>query len=150
MKHRTDRIQRVQQLAETEERNYCRAMGEAQRIASEHEQRLRELQNYRQEYAGRRPHGGNGTISGVQWTDYQNFLQRLDDAVRAQLQLVESSKRNRDTHRQRWMIKRQKMESLQRVVDRYRSDAVREGERKEQKTLDDLPLRAQLFSRSES
>lgn len=150
MKQRTDRIQRVQQLAETEERNCCRAMGEAQRIASDHEQRLRELQNYRREYASRRPRGGNGTISGVQWTDYQNFLQRLDEAVRAQRQLVESSTKNRDTHRRRWMVKRQKMESLQRVADRYRSDALRDAERKEQKTLDDLPAQTRLFSRSES
>ena len=150
MKRRSDRIQRVQQLAETEERNFCRAMSDAQRIVNDHERRLRELQDYRSEYADRRPGGGNGTVSSVQWTDYQNFLQRLDDAVHAQDRLVESSRQNRDVHRQRWMVKRQKMESLQKVVDRYRSDALRDDERKEQKVLDDLPVRAHLFSGGQS
>ncbi|MEQ8206728.1 MAG: flagellar export protein FliJ [Woeseia sp.] len=148
MKDKADRIQRVQHLAETEERNFCRAMGEAQRLFGDNEKRLQELQEYRREYANRRPNGGNGTISSVQWTDYQNFLQRLDEAVRAQQELVLNSKQNRDAHRKRWMLKRQKMESLQRVVDRYRTDAVREGERQEQKVQDDLPTRAHLFSRT--
>ncbi|ANO51050.1 flagellar export protein FliJ [Woeseia oceani] len=148
MNDKADRIQRVQHLAETEERKFCRAMGEAQRLLGDNEKRLQELQEYRREYASRRPNGVKGTISSVQWADYQNFLHRLDEAVRAQQELVMNSKQNRDAHRKRWMLKRQKMESLQKVVDRYRTDAVREDERQEQKVQDDLPARAHLFSRA--
>lgn len=147
MKKRSDRIQRVQDIAENEERGYSRALGEAQRQLDEQQKRLQELRQYRSEYASRQPRGKGGAISSVQWADYQNFLRRLDDAVHAQAQLVADGKRNRDAHRQRWMKKRQKTESLQRVVDRYRSDELRADERAEQKIQDDLPLQPNQFAR---
>ncbi len=147
MAKRSDRIQRVHGIAENEERDYCRAMGDAQRALDEQQQRLTELHQYRDEYAARQPKGMRGSVSSVQWADYQNFLRRLDDAVHAQSQLVDDGKQNRDAHRQRWMIKRQKMESLQRVVERYRSDEVRADEREQQKVQDDLPTRTELFAR---
>lgn len=147
MAKRSDRMQRVQGIAENEERKYCRAMGDAQRTLDEQQQRLADLRQYRDEYAARQPKAVSGAVSSVQWADFQNFLRRLDDAVHAQSQLVDGGKQNRDLHRQRWMIKRQKMESLQRVVDRYRSDEIRADEREQQKVQDDLPTRVELFAR---
>lgn len=145
MKNRADRMQRVHNIAENEEREHCRAMGDAQRTLDEHQQRLHELRQYRTEYASRQPAGGS--ISSARWADYQNFLSRLDEAVDAQSQLVRQVQQNRDAHKQRWMAKRQKMESLQRVVERYRSDETRARERQQQKIMDDLPRSAGAFRR---
>jgi flagellar protein FliJ len=147
MKKRSTRMQRVQDIAENEERGYSRALGKAQRQLDEQQKRLEELRQYRSEYAARQPKGQRGGISSVQWADYQNFLRRLDDAVHAQAELVADGKRNRDAHRQRWMKKRQKTESLQRVVDRFRGDELRADERTEQKIQDDLPPQPNLFAR---
>jgi flagellar FliJ protein len=145
MKKRSDRLGRVKRLADCEERNHCRAMGNAQRTLESQLERLEELQNYRRDYSGRQPRGGS--ISSTQWADYQNFLYRLDEAVAAQSQLVMDGRQSRDAHRQRWMVKRQKVESLQRVVERSRDAEFRHGERVSQKIQDELPATADPFRR---
>lgn len=137
MARRSDRMQRVQGCAESEERVRCRAMGEAERQLAEHLERLAELQGYCRDYAGRRPVGG--TVSGAQWADFQTFLVRLDNAVATQAAEVGQARRKLDAHRQRWRIQRQKTESLARVVERYRDDEHRERDLQQQKLLDEQP-----------
>ena len=139
MQRRSDRMRRVHTLAETEERDHCRAMGEAQQALDAHVARLEELKTYRREYAARRAPGSGAAISSVQYADYCNFLKRLDDAVHAQSEVVMSNRERRDLHRERWMAKRRKSESLKRVVDRACDAEHRERARSQQKQLDDLP-----------
>ncbi|MBT8085369.1 MAG: flagellar export protein FliJ [Woeseia sp.] len=149
MAKKSDRLKRVQSIAESEEQTYCRAMGEAQRALNEHQRQLEELKSYRKDYALKRNPGKAGTtISSAQYSDYQSFLQRLDDAVHAQSETVRTTAENRDAHRARWMVKRQKMESLKRVVDRYQLDETQELERLEQKLQDELPSADDPFRHS--
>ena len=75
----------------------------------------------------------------MQWQDYQNFLQRLDGAVSAQQQIVSDCEQNLETHRQRWLAKRRRLESLERVLEKYHEQDRAYEDRLEQKTLDDLP-----------
>lgn len=141
MVKRSERLKRVHTLAETEERDYCRAMAEAQRSLDAHVARLDELRAYRREYATRQADGHSGdTISSARYADYQNFLQRLDEAVHAQSELVRTTQQNRDAHRERWVVKRRRSESLQRVVERCTADELRHRERTQQKVQDDLTL----------
>lgn len=148
MVRRSKRLERVHTLAASEERDYCRAMGEAQRRLDQHLGRLEELKAYRREYAARQAPGqGGAAVSSVRYADYRNFLERLDDAVRAQAEVVMTTEKSRDAHRERWMRKRRKSESLQRVVDRCRADESRAEERLRQKALDDLPLADDPFRR---
>lgn len=145
-KKRSRRIKRVQSLAQTEERSHCRAMGEAQRALVERERQLAELKAYRQDYArGRNPGQPGSTISSARYADYQNFLRRLDDAVHAQAEAVRSTQLDRDAHRERWLVKRRKMESLQRVAERCQADETQELEKLRQKQQDDLPVRPDPF-----
>jgi flagellar FliJ protein len=81
----------------------------------------------------------------MQWKDYQNFLQRLDQAVAIQTQVVMDGKMKRDAHRSRWMTKRRKVESLERVVDRFRLKDAESDERTEQKSADELGANRRLF-----
>lgn len=149
MNKRSDRLKRVQSIAESEERDYCRAMGEAQRTLNEHLKQLEELRRYRLEYASQRNPGKSGrSISSTQYADFQNFLSRLDDAVHAQVEAVRTTQQNRDAHRARWMVKRQKMESLKRVVERHKADELQHDERLQQKVQDDMPRKADPFRRT--
>lgn len=148
MNKRSDRLKRVQTIAASEERDYCRAMAEAQRTLNEHLQQLEDLRSYRHDYLSQRNPGQPGdTISSAQYTDYQNFLRRLDDAVHAQAEAVRTNEQNRDAHRARWVVKRQKVESLKRIVDRCEADELLQGERLEQKIQDDMPRQADPFRR---
>jgi flagellar FliJ protein len=122
-------------LAETDEKQQCRAMGTSQRNLDNELDRLAELKAYRQSYGEQ---CRERQYNSMQWKDYQNFLQRLDQAVAIQTQVVMDGKMKRDAHRSRWMTKRRKVESLERVVDRFRLKDAESDERTQQKAADEL------------
>lgn len=146
MKKRSERMQKVYLLSETEEQEECRAMGQVQQRLERDIERLEELKAYRESYGNRRKL--ERQFSSVQWKDYQSFLQRLDQAVAAQTQVVMDSRQNRDAHRRCWMAKRRKAEALERVVERYRSEETAARERNLQKASDDLARNGTLFPES--
>lgn len=145
MIRRSSRLQRVVLLAGSEERRESLELGKAQRALDEELNRLAELKDYRRSYAERTL--PDGSMSAVRWQDYQHFLNRLDLAVNAQQQLILDGERNIDAHRRRWMAKRQRLESLERVVERYRKSESAHDERILQRALDDLPARGDFYDK---
>ncbi|MEQ9563145.1 MAG: flagellar export protein FliJ [Woeseiaceae bacterium] len=143
MIRRSSRIEKVVSIAGSEERRESIELGKAQRALDDEVDRLAELQNYRSSYAERSL--PETSLSAVRWQDYQHFLNRLDRAVAAQQQLILDGERNIDVHRRRWMAKRQRLESLERVVERYRKSESAHDERIVQKALDDLPAPREFY-----
>jgi len=140
---RSDRIRKIATLAQAEERQQCREMSDSQRQLNGQLQKLEELEAYRRTYLARpRP---SGSVSTSHWQDYQSFLQRLDQAVNVQQQAVMQGRKNRDLHRRHWVVKRQRLESLERVVERYRRQEDIEKERRDQRAADDLTVRSDIY-----
>lgn len=129
-------MRRLADLAKTEERRECEEMGRLQRSLDQEEQRLTELEEYRRDYARR--FDGSEQLAPARWQDYQNFLQRIDRAMAEQKNNIQAGKQARDAHRRRWLVKRQKLDSIERVVDRFQKSDERAEERKQQKSLDEL------------
>lgn len=136
MKSRGHKISKVASIARAEERRVGQMAGKSRLQLDEQLARLAELNAFRRDYASKA--SPQPTMSGAHWQDYQSFLGRLDTAVRAQQQVVRDCEKNLAIHRQRWLAKRQRLKSLQRVLDRYESEARLQEARREQKTLDDL------------
>lgn len=130
-------MQRIVALAAADEQRAGAALGQAQTELQAARKRLDELRNYRSDYEGRE--APEGAVSAVRWQDYRAFLSRLDQALQAQQQLVADADSKAASERRRWMSKRQRRESLQRVSERYRRDASLAAERQQQKRIDDLP-----------
>ena len=143
MKKRSQKLSKIVSLATSEERRCGAETGRSRRTLEEQMTKLGELNAYRQNYAQltRSMKGANA----AHWKDYQSFMQRLDEAVQAQQQIVRDSEQNLDRHRRRWLAKRQRLESLQRVLDNYRNEEAVHAERQTQRLLDDLPLRDRAF-----
>lgn len=139
MKNPVDRMQRVLALAASEERRECQEMGRSQQALDDEISRAEELKAYRRSYAERPV--PSVPVDASRWLDYQNFLRRLDQAVALQAQVVTESERHRDAHRARWLAKRRRLESLERVVERHQDAAKRLDDRRQQKAIDDLPNR---------
>jgi len=137
VRSRTRKIGKVASLAAAEERRFGEQAGRSQRQLNEQLQRLGELNAFRHDYA--KKDAGTAQVTSAHLKDYQNFLQRLDTAVKAQQQIVRDCEQNLASHRQRWMIKRQKLESLERVLERYKTEDSAREDKLEQKLLDDLP-----------
>lgn len=137
-------MERIFVLAQSEERQKRQEMGHAQSLLDAEINRLGELKSYRQSYDQKELSGAG--IRPAHWADYQDFLYRLGRAISEQEHHVLTGKENRDLHRKHWMEKRQRLESLQRVVDRYRNDEARQEEQRLQKSLDDRPPAKNTFS----
>ena len=143
MARRPGKIDKLVSLASAEERQSGERTGRVQSQLNEQLRKLAELNAYRQTYADKAE--DHGRIHSVHWKDYQNFLYRLDQAVRSQQEIVQDCERSLETHRQRWMAKRQRLESLQKVQSRYLREAEILEERREQRTLDDMPPKDPIF-----
>ncbi len=137
MKRRTRKIDKIVSLAASEERRLGEEAGRSRRRLDKQLARLGELNAYRHTYATKAPEGSS--VSAAQWQDYQGFLRRLDGAVQAQQQIVNDCEQNLEAHRQRWLVKRRRLESLERVLEKYRQADRAWEDRLEQKALDDLP-----------
>ncbi len=118
-------------------------MGKSQEELENAMSRLEELTTYRLGYGEAQNQGDS--YSAIRWHDYQNFLARLDQAVKAQQQFVLDGEQNLDAHRHRWELKRQRLNALARVLERYREAEDFQAERALQKVLDDLPIRKNLY-----
>ncbi len=146
MKKRSKKLGRIVSLASSEERRWGEKAGKSRQHLDEQRARLGELNAFRHNYAHQK---STTRVSSVQFKDYKHFLQRLDAAVSAQKQVIQDSERNYETVRQHWMQKRQRRESLERVLDKHlRSEAAWE-DRLEQKKLDDLPAPGPSYSDEE-
>lgn len=143
MKRRSARLKKIVSLAEAEERSLGAITGRSQKQLNEQRQKLGELNAFRESYAARARNSVDQ--SSAHWKDYQNFLSRLDQAVRAQRQVVAECEKNLDVHRRRWLEKRQRVESLERVQGRYLEQERLHADRLEQRALDDLPAAPPLY-----
>ena len=61
--------------------------------------------------------------------------------IAAQQAIVRDGEARREKHRQQWMVKRQRLESLSRAVDRFCNTERIAEERREQRELDDAAPR---------
>ncbi len=143
MSTRSKKIGKVASLAAAEERRLGQLAGRARRQQDEKLDRLGELNAFRHNYAEKK--SGKPTLRAAHWQDYQAFLHRLDTAVKAQQQIVRDGERMLETHRQRWIAKRQRVESLERVLEKYQAEERLQDARREQKRLDELPTNPSPF-----
>ncbi len=146
MNKETRKIDKLVALAAMDERRQGERTGKYRRLLDEETVRLGELNAYRQSYASRSQRLDE--IGAAHLKDFRNFLCRLDQAVVAQREVVENCARQFEAHRRRWMIKKQRLESLQRVLERHEAEAALEAERREQRILDDRAPRAGPYART--
>ena len=137
MRSRSRKLAKILSLESAEERRRGIATGKSQRQLDEQMAKLGELNAYRHNYAALSRSTEN--VSSAHWKDYQSFLQRLDQAVQSQQQIVSDSEQNLEAHRRRWLAKRQRVESLQRVLERYQAEEQQNLERQQQRLQDDMP-----------
>jgi flagellar FliJ protein len=143
MQKRSTRLKKIVSLAEAEERHHGILTGRSQTRLNEQLERLGELNAYRHSYADKAH--DNDRLASAHWKDYQNFLSRLDQAVRSQQQIVNDYERSLETHRRQWMDKRRRLESLERVRERYRQEEHLKSERLQQRIQDDMPAAPTLY-----
>ncbi len=137
MKRRASRLHRIFALAQAEERQFGAQMQRSRAQLTEQVGRLGEFNVYRGEVHGSAPTSGN--LRSADLNNRQDFVHRLDRAIRAQHGIVEDHRRSLELHRRKWQEKRRRVESLKRVRNRFLEQESARAERVEQRSLDDRP-----------
>jgi flagellar FliJ protein len=134
---RSDRLKPIRQVAQVRERDAARAFGESQRRLQDEEQRLAELEAYRNEYLQRFRTLQQQGITVAQLLEYQAFLGKLDAALRHQEEVVELRRGDAERRMAAWTDRRTHTQAMDRAVENLAEAERAAGERRDQKALDE-------------
>jgi flagellar FliJ protein len=131
----------VQRVLGGAERDKARDMGAAQRSLGAAESRLQELQKYHADYV----HGFQRTAkaggSALALRDFQQFLGRLEEAIRQQEQIVAQARQNVAGSTKQWQSAAQRVKAVDSVVDKWQGEERSRENRLEQKETDERAQR---------
>jgi len=130
-------LQTIQTLAESAEMVRSRAVADQRHALSEEECRLKQLEQYRNEYQTMSSRSDQGIcIHFVRGR--RGFVQKLNEAIDNQRQVILRAREQLDTYLVHWRDARAKALSLQKFTDRIAAQETRRTERREQTELDDI------------
>lgn len=116
----------------------------ARLIAAEHDARkqLDMLLHYRDEYSARFREAAQDGLGLPEWRNYQDFLNRLEQAIAKQLQAVNQQATHTAAGQEEWQRQRSRFKAFDALSERHRaSEALRQG-RRDQQTQDEFAARS--------
>ncbi len=99
------------------------------------------LQQYRDEYAERFRQAAKNGLAQPEWRNYQEFLNRLDEAIEQQLQAVIVQETHTAAGQANWQQQRTKLQAFDALFERHRASEARLALRQEQKAQDEYAAR---------
>ncbi|MBS0545793.1 MAG: flagellar export protein FliJ [Proteobacteria bacterium] len=134
-------LQPLLDLAQTRTDDAARKLGEL--IASERsvEQKLKQLEDYRQEYHERFMQAVRDGIGPDAWRNFTAFIGRLDDAITAQRRIVEQSRQQTAQGQQSWLAQRNRLKAFDTLSQRHQAGVARSEAKQEQKLTDEHAAR---------
>lgn len=134
-------LQSVLDLMQTRTDDATRRL--ANLIASENNARSKfeMLQQYRDEYACRFRQAAENGISQREWHNYQEFLNRLDEAIASQGQTVSQQEQNTKAGQAHWQQQRVKLKAFDTLSQRHETNELKLEVKREQKIQDEFAAR---------
>jgi flagellar protein FliJ len=137
----------VQKVLGRKEKDRARELGEAQTRLSAAEVKLRDLEQYRQDYEQAFQQRAKAGQPVRALRDFQVFLARLDQAIQQQRQVVATTQNDVNGQSTLWRSAARQVKAVDSVVDRWQGEERRAQDRRDQKDTDE---RAQRAARSRS
>jgi flagellar FliJ protein len=138
---RIERMEMVKKVADDFERRKAEALAASERRVKESENKLAELEAYRDGYVREFAIRAQQGMSGAAARDYQAFLARLDDALHKQQQIIVGTRAQRDAEMQNWQDAAQRAEVIGTTVKRWQGEERHALERREQHESDERSQR---------
>lgn len=145
MSRRTDSMGKAAELAGERAGSAGRRLAEQQQLLASGEAQLKELECFRDEYAGTM-HGG---VDVRQLLNHRQFLQRINEAIEHQRSVVQRQREALEQERIRWLAARSRAKALDSVAQRFQDADRRADERSEQAQADERTQRPQAKPWSE-
>lgn len=111
-------------------------------------QRLQLLENYRNEYATRFQNAAAAGLTPLAWRNYQEFLDRIDEAVGQQRQVVHNSEQNTLAGKQHWQAQNTRLKALDTLSARHAARQQQAENKRDQKLSDEFAARKFRTDRS--
>lgn len=140
-----ERLKPLQDLAESKEQDAAERFARHKQALEAQEQRLVDLQNYQADYRDQM----GGAMSPSLLRNRQDFMSRLNDAVRQQGEQVAKARQAYELERQRWVEARGETQVLDKLEQNYHAQAAQRGLRREQFELDELAARLHRQAREQ-
>ncbi|MFJ4195826.1 flagellar export protein FliJ [Pseudomonas sp. NPDC089534] len=138
---RAARLAPVVDMAEKAEKTAVQRLGYFQGQVKVAESKLADLQAFRLDYSEQWIVRGSTGVTGQWLLGFQGFLAQLDTAVDQQRQSLNWHQNNLNKARETWQEAFARVEGLRKLVQRYRDEAQRAEDKREQKLLDELSQR---------
>ena len=103
--------------------------------------KLEMLQQYRDEYAARFRESAQKGLTQREWHNFQQFLNRLDEAIDLQRKTVTTQTRNTAAGQSQWQQQRKKLKAFDTLSDRHFASENAREMKKEQKVQDEFAAR---------
>ena len=115
----------------------------ARLIANERDAKtkLEMLQQYRDEYAARFREAAQNGLAQREWHNFQQFLNRLDDAIDAQNKTVATQIRHTAAGQAQWQQQRKKLMAIDTLSERHFAKENAREMKREQKIQDEFAAR---------
>ena len=134
---RTKRIEPVQQLVDSREREQARVVAQARQKVVDADAKLRELTQYRADYhLGFQKEAAAGA-SGMRLRDFRLFLGRLDEAIRQQELIVARLRSELESETRAWHESLRRAKALGLVVEKWRGEERLASDRQDQRETDE-------------
>ncbi|WP_312996770.1 flagellar export protein FliJ [Pseudomonas sp.] len=138
---RAARLAPVVEMAEQAEKAAVQRLGYFQGQVKVAESKLADLNAFRLDYSQQWIVRGSTGVTGQWLLGFQGFLAQLDTAVDQQRQSLVWHQNKLDKAREEWQQAFARVEGLRKLVQRYRDEAQRLEDKREQKLLDELSQR---------
>ncbi len=103
--------------------------------------KLEMLQQYRDEYAARFRESAQKGLTQREWHNFQQFLNRLDEAIDLQRKTVTTQTRNTAAGQSQWQQQRKKLKAFDTLSERHFASENAREMKKEQKVQDEFAAR---------
>lgn len=112
-------------------------------IAAEQDARskLQMLQEYRDEYANRFRAAAQNGLAQREWRNYQEFLDRLDEAVGHQRDAVRRQEQQTAAGQNDWQQQRKKLKAFETLSHRHNVNETAREQKRDQKVQDEFAAR---------
>lgn len=135
---RAARLQVVAKLAQQREDQAVQALAQVRAQLGNEQNRLQELQQYRQEYSAYLAQQGSAGIGMQQWRRTQGFIDQLDQLIGRQQTAIQSWQHREQDVLAHWREFHMRRKNISSYIDKLSIEEILAADKKEQKMMDEL------------
>ncbi|HEV7816086.1 MAG TPA: flagellar export protein FliJ [Janthinobacterium sp.] len=134
-------------LARRESDDAAKRLGAALKMVDDSEQKLDVLVGYRNDYAVRFENSLAAGMTPMAYRNFQAFLDKLDHAVKGQVQAVQYARKRSEQEKAAWQAAERKRMSYTTLETRALQEAMRVEAKRDQKAMDEHAARQAYYKR---